>query len=59
MGLFNRLGREIEQFRQDAKKAAAETEEYECEDCGARFQAEYEECPECGAEEVTKLSNGG
>ena len=59
MGLFNKLGQEIERFRQDAKKAAAETEQYECQDCGARFHAEYEKCPECGSETVTTLPEDG
>ena len=56
MGLFNRLGREIEQFSQSAKAAAAETEKYYCDDCGARFHTDYEECPECGSPDVTALS---
>ena len=57
MGLFNKLGRQIEQFRQDAKEAAEETVDYQCQACHARFHTEYDECPECGAQEVTLITN--
>jgi rRNA maturation endonuclease Nob1 len=57
MGLFNKLGQKVERFRQDAKQAAAETEQYYCEDCEARFHTDYEECPECGSTDVSTLSD--
>ena len=57
MGIFNRLGREIEQFKQNAKAAAEETADYRCQACNARFQTEYEECPDCGSQEVTSVKN--
>jgi len=53
MGLFNKLGRQVEQFKQDAKEAAEESAVYQCRVCGARFHTEYDECPECGAQEIT------
>lgn len=52
MGLFNRLGREVEQFKQTAKSAAEEDAEYRCRACDARFTTHHEQCPECGAETV-------
>ncbi|MFC7007364.1 hypothetical protein [Halalkalicoccus salilacus] len=52
MGIFNRLGREVEQFKQTAKNAAAEDAEYRCRACDARFTAQNDRCPECGAKEV-------
>lgn len=55
MGLFNKLGREIEQFKQNAKAAAEETADYQCQACNARFHSEYDECPDCGAQNVTAL----
>ena len=57
MGIFNTLGRQIEQFKQTAKNAADETAEYQCQACEARFHTEYDECPDCGANEVTPLSS--
>lgn len=57
MGIFNELGRQIEQFKQNAKDAADESAEYQCQACNARFHTEYEECPDCGAQEVTSLTN--
>jgi len=53
MGIFNRLGREVEQFKQTAKQSA-EAHDYRCEACDARFSTEYDECPDCGAEAVVE-----
>ncbi|NHN46583.1 hypothetical protein G9464_03090 [Halostella sp. JP-L12] len=53
MGLFERVGRQVEQFRQTAKETAAENARYQCRECGARFNAHEGQCPECGADEVT------
>lgn len=52
MGIFNRLGREVEQFKQTAKNAAEEDAEYRCRACDARFTAQNDRCPECGAKEI-------
>ncbi|AKH98344.1 hypothetical protein [Halanaeroarchaeum sulfurireducens] len=57
MGIFNKFGRQIEQFKQNAKEAAEEAGDYQCQACDARFHTDYDECPECGAQEVTSLSN--
>lgn len=57
MGFFNKLGREVEQFKQNAKAAADESAEYQCQACDARFHTEYDECPECGAQEVSVRSS--
>lgn len=54
MGLFRKLGKQVEQFKQDAKSAADEGAEYECAACGARFQTPRDDCPECGSDEVTQ-----
>jgi rRNA maturation endonuclease Nob1 len=53
MGLFNKLGRQVEQFKQNAKEVAEKQAPYRCQACDARFHTEYDECPECGAQEVT------
>jgi rubrerythrin len=51
MGLFNRLGREVEKFKQSAT-AASEESEYVCRECGAEFATDYDACPECDSEHV-------
>ncbi|WP_433623710.1 hypothetical protein [Halomicrococcus sp. NG-SE-24] len=53
MGLFEKLGRQVEQFKQTAKKTAEENASYRCQACHERFDADYDRCPECGAEQVT------
>ena len=53
MGIFNKLGRQAEQFKQKAKEAAGEQADYQCQACDVRFHTEYDECPECGAQEIT------
>jgi len=52
MGLFNRLGREVEQFKRTAEAAAAETTGSECPACETTLPADFdgERCPECGAD---------
>lgn len=52
MGLFERLGREVEEFRQTARRTAAESADYRCRACGERLHTDHEQCPECGADHV-------
>lgn len=56
MGIFNKLGRELEQFKQNAKEAAEETAAYQCQACNARLHTEHDECPDCGAHEVISVT---
>ena len=53
MGFFNKLGRQVEEFKQNATEVSEEPAEYQCQACEARFHTEYDECPECGMQEVT------
>jgi len=53
MGFFNKLGRQVEQFKQSAKEVAEEQADYQCRACDARFHTEYDECPECDTGEIT------
>ncbi|MFB6188348.1 MAG: hypothetical protein ABEI57_00545 [Halapricum sp.] len=46
MGLFENLGRKVEQFKQDATDTA-EKPTHVCVDCGEEFFADYEVCPDC------------
>ena len=57
MGFFNKLGRQVEQFKQDATAAAEESATYRCRDCDARFHTEYEDCPDCGSQDITAQPN--
>ncbi|SFS00683.1 hypothetical protein SAMN05216559_2392 [Halomicrobium zhouii] len=52
MGLFEKLGREVEEFKQNAKQAAEAEADYRCRDCEAQFHHDYDECPECGSDDV-------
>jgi uncharacterized paraquat-inducible protein A len=53
MGLFNRLGREVEQFKQSASDAAEEQKKPACPSCEASLPEDFlddlpADCPECG-----------
>ncbi|MFB6200626.1 MAG: hypothetical protein ABEI98_01300 [Halorhabdus sp.] len=54
MGLFEKLGRTVESFKQDATENAA-TPTHRCADCEAEFFTDYETCPECGSETVRPI----
>ncbi len=56
MGIFNRLGREVEQFKQTAVESAEERYDYRCEECDARFTTNHDYCPDCGAEAVVETA---
>ncbi|WP_248896346.1 hypothetical protein [Haloplanus halobius] len=48
MGLFNELGRQVEEFKQTAKNAANSTDTFQCPACDEQFDNTHEHCPECG-----------
>lgn len=52
MGFFNKLGRQVEQFKQSTTEVAQTQAGYQCQTCDERFHTEYDECPECGADGV-------
>ena len=56
MGLFRKLGKQVEQFKQDAKSAADEGAEYECAACGERFHAPQDVCTECGSNDIVAIT---
>lgn len=57
MGLFNRIGRGVEQFAQTAKTVAQESADYQCRACGAQFHVDHDECPECGEQAVVSTTS--
>lgn len=54
MGLFENLGRKVEQFKQEASDSA-EDPSHACTDCGEQFYTDYEACPECDSEAVEPI----
>ena len=56
MGLFRKLGNQVEQFKQSAKSAADEGAEYECAACGERFHAPQDVCTECGSNDIVAIA---
>lgn len=52
MGIFTKLGRQVEEFKQTAKKAANSDETYQCPACDEQFDSKHEQCPECGEQIV-------
>jgi len=55
MGLFNRLGRNVERFKQSVSEAQSEEATHACRDCDQRFFADRDTCSECGSEAVVAL----
>lgn len=56
MGLFNALGRKVEEFKQTAASSAESNADYLCAACDERLQADHEECPACGEAAVHSTS---
>jgi uncharacterized OB-fold protein len=56
MGLFKRIGRQVEQFKQTATEAAETDATYQCRDCDARFHTQHDRCAECNSESIVSLA---
>ena len=54
MGLFNTLGRKVEEFKQDVDSAKADEATHQCTDCEQLLYSGRETCPECGSESVVE-----
>lgn len=52
MSLFNKFGRQIEQFKQSVQTTAEGNADFQCRACDARVHSNRDQCPECGANEV-------
>ena len=57
MGLFRKLGRQVEEFKQTANEAAEESKPFRCSECDTRFATEQNPCPECGADAVEPVED--
>ena len=55
MGFFNKLGRRLGKFEQEARAAAAEDADWGCASCGSTFHEAPETCPDCGNEQIVTL----
>jgi rRNA maturation endonuclease Nob1 len=56
MGLFRKLGRQVERVKRDVT-SESEKADYRCEECDARFVGEYDRCPECGSTALVSLED--
>lgn len=54
MGLFNRLGRKAEEFKQNVDAAKTAEATHECADCEKLFYTEHETCTECGSDAIVE-----
>jgi len=52
MGLFENLGRKVEEFKQEATEASREQADYRCGDCDAIVYGGRDDCPDCGGENL-------
>lgn len=55
MGFFEKAGRRVEQFKQEALSTAEAEANFECEACGERLHASPERCPACDADAVVPV----
>ena len=52
MGLFENLGRKVEEFKQEATEASREQADYRCGDCDAIVYGGRDDCPDCGSTDL-------
>jgi len=52
MGIFENLGRKVEEFKQQAEEASQQQAVAECADCGESVYTEREDCPACGSDDL-------
>jgi uncharacterized OB-fold protein len=52
MGLFENLGRKVEEFKQQAEEASEAEAVAECADCGEAVYTDREDCPACGSDDL-------
>lgn len=57
MGIFNRLGRNVERFKQSVTDAQSEEATHRCRECDQRFYADRDACSECGSEAVVPIES--
>ena len=56
MGLFNKFGRQVEQFKQTVQTTAEENADYQCQACDVQHHSRHDQCPECGGKEVEPMT---
>ena len=52
MSLFERLGRKVEQFKQEVDETRDAEPKYQCRNCETVYYSAYDSCPECDSESV-------
>lgn len=53
MGIFRRIGRNVEEFKQEAQRAAEA--DYRCTACDELLDADADACPACGEDAVVPV----
>ena len=52
MGLFEKFGRKVEEFKQQAESASHDQANRKCGDCGTLIYTERDDCPDCGSDDI-------
>ncbi|MGB9951794.1 hypothetical protein [Haloarcula sp. Atlit-120R] len=56
MGIFNDLGRKVEELKQEVGNASDDEATHRCIECETLLYADHDECPDCGSTSVMALS---
>lgn len=59
MGLFENLGRKVEEFKQEATEASKDQADYRCGDCDTLVFGGRDDCPDCGSERLVARDADG
>lgn len=57
MGLFRKLGQQVEEFAQATRDAADESADFRCAACGESLHTDHDRCPECGEDAVVPVDS--
>lgn len=55
MGLFNKLGRKVQELKQEVDDAKAGHASHRCASCDELLHTDLDACPECGADAVVAI----
>ncbi|MFC6718217.1 zinc ribbon domain-containing protein [Natrialbaceae archaeon GCM10025810] len=59
MGLFERLGRRVEEFKREADTAKEDAATRRCRTCETFVYSDRETCPDCGSEDLVAVDRDG
>ncbi|WP_424001567.1 hypothetical protein ACOZ4I_16760 [Haloarcula salina] len=55
MGLFNDLGRKVEELKREVESASDDEATHRCDACETLLYTDHDECPECGESSVSPI----